>query len=249
MRKIAISLSKGGVGKTTTAVHLAHGLARRGNRVLLIDTDTQGQGASFLGANPKRSLSAVIEDDVAPTEATEEVRENLWLLAGGRAMANTRKFIDMKDFGGERTFIEALAPLEDKYDYVIIDTGPGWDSLTANALFYATEVLIPASLEAATLQGILEFQNSIERVKQYHDDLDFRYVVPTYLDSRVKKDEEIHGILEEHFGDKLCPPIRYNVRLSEAAGLGKTIFEYDESARGAQDYEKLTNHIANNGQT
>jgi len=252
MRKVAVSLSKGGVGKTTTAVHLAHGLAQQGGEVLLIDMDTQGQAGAFLGVKdeiePRHGLAGIIQQGTDPEDALLQARENLWLLAGGRELAAVRKTIDMKDFGGERTVIEALEPLEGKFDDVVIDTAPGWDSLTVNALFYASEVLIPVSLESATLESLREFLRSLEKVKQYHDELTVSYVVPTFLDGRVKKSEEILEMLKEHFPQKLCPSVRYNVRLSEAAGLGQTVFEYDPSSAGATDYKQLTKHITNNGE-
>lgn len=251
MRKLAVSLSKGGVGKTTTAVHLAHGLANEGRDVLLIDMDTQGQAGAFLGVKeevePQHGLSGIIEQGTAAKDATLPARENLWLLAGGRGLAAVRKTIDMKDIGGERTMIEALDPLEGQFDDVVIDTAPGWDSLTVNALFYATEVLIPVSLESAALESLRAFLDSLKNVQEYHDSLDVKYVVPTFLDGRVKKSEEVLDILKKHFPERLTSPVRYNVRLSEAAGLGKTAFEYAPSSAGATDYEQLTKYITTNG--
>jgi chromosome partitioning protein len=252
MRKVAVSLSKGGVGKTTTAVHLAHGLAQQGREVLLVDMDTQGQAGAFLGikdeVEPRHGLAGIIQRGTDAEDALLQARENLWLLAGGRELAAVRKTIDMKDFGGERTVVEALEPLEGKFDDVVIDTAPGWDSLTVNALFYASEVLIPVSLESATLESLREFLQSLRKVQEYHDELTVSYIVPTFLDGRVKKSEEILEMLEEYFPDKLCPSVRYNVRLSEAAGLGETVFEYDPSSAGATDYKQLTQYITNNGE-
>lgn len=251
MRKLAISLSKGGVGKTTTAVNLSHGLARMGKRVLLVDLDTQGQDAAFLGVKPhltaSHGLAALVEGNAAPEDTVLEARENLWLMAGGRPLAGLRLHIDQKEFAGEYTIAESLEPLEYKFDYIILDTAPGWDSLSANALFYATEIVMPASLEAATLEGIVEFQHSLGRIQKYHKDLKLKYVVPTLLDGRVRKSAEILEILQQHFPDKLCPPIRYNVRVSEAAGFGQTIFEYAPDSTGAADYQKLTLTIENHG--
>jgi len=246
MRKIVVSLSKGGVGKTTTAVNLAAGLAMLGSRVLLIDTDTQGQAGSMLGLNPDAGLAEFLLGECKPEKAILEARKNLFLLAGGRALAGVQRLIVRKDFGGEQTLNETLAILDGRYDYVILDTPPGWSAITINVLFYAREVLTPVSLEVLTLQGLLEFDQSLKAIQQYNQELTLKYVLPTFLDRRVRKSIEILQMLHEHYGDLVCEPIRYNVRLSEAPGFGQTIFEYDASSQGAEDYKKLTKRIVKN---
>lgn len=243
MRKIAIALSKGGVGKTTTAVNLAAGLALAGRRVLLIDVDTQGQAARLLGCTPQSGLAEVAGGDVAPEQALTAARERLDLLAGGRGLATLKRLITRKDFGGEQTVVEALAPLDGRHDYAILDTAPGWDALSVNALFYATEVLTPVSLEIMTLQSLLDFNQSLAAIQRYHPALTLRYIVPTFFDRRVRKSDEIRSQLAQHFGARLCEPIRYNVRLSEAPGYGQTIFEYAPHSPGAEDYRALTERI------
>ena len=243
MRRLAVALSKGGVGKSTTAVSVAAGLARAGARVLLIDTDTQGQVSGMLGVHPACGLADLLTGEHRPEDAIIETRAQLWLLAGGRALAGLKRLIDRKDFGGEQTLGEALAPLEDRYDYIILDTAPGWDVLSVNVLFYATEVLAPIALEVLSLQSLLEFRQSLAAIQRYNPDLTLRYVVPTFLDRRVKKSAEILAQLQTHFGPQLCAPIRYNVRLSEAPGYGQTIFEYAPESAGATDYHHLVERI------
>jgi len=247
MRKLAVSLSKGGVGKTVTACHLAHGLAKAGRKVLLVDADTQGQCSLFLGVQPVVGLAEVASGEVASKEAVLEARENLWLLAGGRDLAGVKRLIARKDVGGEQTLCEALAPLDGKFDYAILDTSPGWDSLTIASLFYAEEVLAPVSLEAATLLGLLDFRKSLEAVQRYHNGLSLRYVLPTFFDRRVRKSEEILQQLRGHFQDQLCKPIRYSVRLSESVAFGQTVFEYAPASPGAEDYEALTRRMLKDG--
>jgi len=249
MRKIAISLTKGGVGKTTTAVNLAAGLALAGSRVLLVDTDTQGQVSFMLGLQPRAGLAELITEELTPEETIVAARERLWLLAGGRALAGVKRLIAQKDFGGERTLAEALAPLDGRYDYVVLDTSPGWDTMTINVLFYVQEVLTPVSLEVLTVRGLVEFRRSLVAIQKYNEGLSFKYVLPTFLDGRVRKSAEILGQLRAYYGQQLCLPIRYNVRLSEAAGFGQTIFEYAPNSPGAEDYWKLTERITQNGKT
>lgn len=247
MRKIAVSLSKGGVGKTTTAVNLAAGLAREGYKVLLVDTDTQGQVSKSLGVKPGAGLAELISGEAKPEEALVEVRDRLFLLAGGRSLAGLKRTIDRKDFGGELTLAEGLEPLEGHYDYTILDSAPGWDSLTVNVLFYASEILAPVSMEILTLTGLLDFQKSIEAIQKYKPGLEVRYILPTFYDRRVKKSEEILQQLQRYYKDKVCSPVRYSVRLSEAPGFGQDIYEYAPASSGAEDYRALVRRITKNG--
>jgi chromosome partitioning protein len=248
LRRIAVCLSKGGVGKSTTAVNLAFGLARIGKRVLLIDADTQGHCGRLLGMKPEKGLADLLEGDQAPHELIIEARPGLWLLGGGQRLGETKNLIGKKDFGRETALAEALAPYEERFDFAILDTSPGWDVLTVNVLFYATEVLCPVSLEALSVDGFLSFLQGIEPIVQYRrkarERFEIRYVLPTFLDGRVKKSAEILAQLGAHFGGNLCEPIRYSVRLSEAPAFGQTIFEYAPKDRGAVDYGKLIERVS-----
>lgn len=249
MRKITISLSKGGVSKSTTAVALAHGLTIQKKKVLIIDCDDQGQDAFLLGCKPPFGLSEVLNEEKAAQDAIFEARPNLWILAGGKSLSGVKRAIGRKDFGAEQTLTEALKPLDGQFDYVIVDTSPSWDTLTINSLFYATEVLTPVSLEILTINSLAEFVKSLESVKRFNKQLSHRYVLPTFLDGRVKKSTEILEQLKKHFPEQICEPIKYNVRISESAGFGKTIFEYAPSSPGAKDYMKLIKRIMKDEQT
>jgi len=243
MKKIAVALSKGGVGKTTTAVNLAAGLARAGKSVLLVDVDTQGQVGKSLGSDAALGLAELVAGEATMEQACLPVRENLWLLSGGRSLAGLKRLITRKDFGGEQTLSEALQAVDGEYDFVVMDTAPGWDALTVNVLFYAEDILAPVSLEVMTLQGLMEFSHSLVSIQRYHPELSMRYIVPTFYDRRVKKTEEIYEQLRFRYGEVVCEPVRYNVRLSEAPGYGQTIFEYSPGSNGAQDYQRLAERI------
>ncbi len=248
MRKISISLTKGGVGKTTTAINLAAGLALAGSEVLLIDTDTQGHSSYSLGLPPSEGLSRLIIDEIDPGEVIIEARDRLWFLDGGEDLATIRRDISRKEAGGEWTLKEALAPLENRYDFVILDTSPGWDPITINVLFYVQEILIPVSMEVLAIKSLVEFSKRLSVIRK-HKDLSINYILPTYFDRRVKKSAEILDQLQTYYDHKLCAPIRYNVRLSESAGFGQTIYEHAPRSRGAEDYARLAERVRKDGGT
>lgn len=243
-RKIGIFLSKGGVGKTTTAVNVAAGCALAGYKVLLVDTDTQGQASYMLGVKPLGGLAELLTQELTLEESLFQARDNLWLLAGGRALAGVKRLVDRKDFGGELTLREALVEVDSAYDFVFVDTSPGWDTLTVNVLFYVKELLVPVSLEIMTLQALGSFFKNVASIKKYRPELEVKYLVPNFMDLRVrKKSETILKKLESLYTDKICPPIRYNNVLSQAPMYGKTIYEYAPGAKGAQDYKELVRRI------
>jgi len=247
MRKICICLSKGGVGKSSTAVSLAHGLSLKGKKILLIDTDEQGQCSSMLGISPKYSIADVITKKINIKEAIFKARENLHILAGGPDLAAAKREIGQKPYSPEKILSEICAPIENCYDIVIMDTSPSFDTLTINCLFYANEVMIPVSLEPLTLDSLKIFMQRIGGVCQYHQKLKINYILPTFEDKRVKKSSEILKILKKHYNDILCPSIRYSVKMSECPGHGKTIFEYSPADRCAQDYSNLVKKVLKNG--
>jgi chromosome partitioning protein len=135
-----------------------------------------------------------------------------------------------------------LSPHIAAYDYVIVDSGPGWDALAFNVLFFAEELIAPVRVEAMAIGGLLSFIKLIQRVQETHD-VALRHVLPTAVDRRVKQTDEILPQLQAHFGELLCSPIRYNIRLSEAFGHGEHIYEYAPDSNGAADYLALTKRI------
>ncbi|RJQ56465.1 MAG: chromosome partitioning protein ParA [Desulfobacteraceae bacterium] len=243
-RTIGVSLSKGGVGKTTTAVHLAAGLALGGFRVLLIDTDTQGQDSYMLGIKPEAGLTEFLLEEADEQEAVSKARENLWLLSGGRSLGGVKRLIDRKSFGGELTMTEALRPLQSRYDYIIVDTSPGWDPLTVNVLFFVKEILIPVALEVMALQGLVEFLKSLSSIQKYRKEVSLKYIVPTFLDKRIDSPSAILRKLDELYGEYLCEPIRYNSGFADAPAFGQTLYEFAPGSQGADDYRRLVRKIA-----
>lgn len=245
MRKICISLSKGGVAKSTSAVTLAHGLALLGKRVLLIDTDEQGHDSELLGVNPDFGLADVLNESIDINKALWEARKNLFILAGGLDLSGSKRAIVKKEFGAEKTLSLSLRAIENEFDFVIIDTSPSWDSLTINSLFYCEEVLIPVSLDVLSLNSLMEFKHRLKEVSDYKEKNVQNYILPTFADGRVKKTAEILALLKKHYSDILFEPIRYCARIAEAPGQKQTIFEYAPKSSAAIDYEKAIKRILN----
>ena len=254
MRRIAVAMAKGGVGKTTTAVNLAHGLAKQGQRVLLVDCDTQGQTAKFLGAQPTYGLyEFVIGNDgngtaVLKKDTLYACRDNLWLLCGGI------KLVELKHWLGEqprhtrqKMLAQTLVPKDGTLDYIIFDCAPGWDILSVNILMAVDEVMCPVALQGPALEGLKTFFGYLMSAQRENMDLKLKYILPTMFDQRTRHSFEILHQLRKLFRKQICDPIRYNVRLSEAPGRGKTIFEYRPSAASAGDYLKLIRRVHTDG--
>ena len=216
-----------------------------GFKVLLIDTDTQGQSSFLLGIKPAAGLTELLTGELPPKETIINARQNLDLLSGGRSLAGAKRIIDKKSFGSEWTLSEALEKVDKDYDFVIIDTSPGWDQLTVNVLFYADEILTPVSLEVLSLHGLAEFTKNLHAIKKYKE-IDLQYVLPTFMDTRVEQPKDIYRKLQGIYGDKVCTPIRYDEELSKIPSHGKTIFEFRPDGNAASDYGALVRIIARN---
>lgn len=245
-RKICVTLSKGGVGKTTTSVNLGAGLALAGYKVLLVDTDTQGQSSYILGKKPTAGLTELLTKELTPEECVVKARNNLWLLGGGKSLAGVKRIIDRKSFGAEWTLAEAMKPLENKYDFILIDTSPGWDQLIVNVLFYATEVLVPVALEVMPLHGLSEFLKSLGSIQKYRKEISLKYIVPTFLDTRIKGPQVLYSELKKLYPEYVCSPIRYSESLSEAPSFGKSIFEFAPGSIASADYRELVRKVSMN---
>ncbi len=245
MRRIAVVNHKGGTGKTTTAVHLAAGLAETGQRVLLIDLDPQGNVGQWFGlADGDLRVADLARGRVAAAEAVVAVRENLDLLASDWELADAEETL-IRGKERERWLRNRLAALDEEYDFTIVDCAPSMSILTTSALAYAEEVVIPISMEYLALFGVRQIVENILRMTSRNgDEIRITAVVPTFYQSNLRKSGEILGALERHFKSALTEPIRINVRLSEAPSHQQTIWEYSPRSRGAQDYRKLVSRFA-----
>lgn len=247
-------MAKGGVGKTTTAVNLAHGLASLGKRVLLVDCDTQGQAAKFLGQKPEFGLYEFITERqkdgraVSKNETLHRARNNLWLLDGGIRLVELKNWLGEQSREVRQTILaQKLVPKEGALDYLIFDCAPGWDVLSVNILMAVTEVLCPVALQGPSLEGLKTFFRYLQSAQKLNPELRLKYILPTMFDRRTRHSHDMFDQLHKHFSRLMCDPIHYNVRLSEAPALGRTIFEYRSRVQGALDYKNLVRRILNNG--
>ena len=247
MRKIAIVGFKGGIGKTTTCVNLGAGLALRGRRVLLIDTDTQANLSISLGITGyKKSLADVLMGRASARECIINARKNLDLLPSSLALfkAQQRMVLEM---AREEMFVEMFAGL-DGYDYQILDCAPSVSLLTVNAVYYVEEVFIPVSMEMLALAGVRQIMSYLRTIsRMLGSGATINLIIPTFYDPRRRVSKLVLQTLVKEFGSRVTHPIRVDTLLSEAPGAGKTIFEYARRSRGAHDYARLVELVERQG--
>ena len=244
MRRIAVVNHKGGTGKTTTAVHLAAGLASRDDRVLLIELDPQGNVGAWFGLDAADArMARLMSGQVTADKARVGVRDNLDVIASDWRLAETEERLIWGQ-ERERSLANRLTPVSD-YDYIILDCAPSMSMLTTSALAFADEVVIPISMEFLALFGVRQIVENILRMSTWNGrDIRISAVVPTFYRSNTRKSGEILKVLRRHFAGAVTEPIRDNVRLSEAPSHHQTVFEYAPRSHGAQDYRRLVERLS-----
>lgn len=246
---IAIANQKGGVGKTTTSVNLAAGLAYMGQKVLLIDLDPQGNATQGVGADKsdfKYSSYNLLLDDVQVKDvALKRNTPPMHVIPASIDLAGAD--LEMVEFkvGRERLLKNKLLTIKDEYDFILIDCPPSLGLLNTNALTASDSVIIPVQSEYYALEGLTQLLSTIRLVqKLFNPDLKIEGVLLTMLDLRTRLSIEVQQEVRRYFKERVYKSnIPRNVKLSEAPSRGQSIFEYDRKSEGAKAYWSLSKEV------
>ncbi len=245
---ISIANQKGGVGKTTTTVNLAASLGVLEKKVLLIDADPQANASSGLGIDIESvtvGTYQMLEHSNLPQEAIIKCNApNVWVIPAHIDLVAIEIELVDKD---QREYMlkQALAPIKDDYDYILIDCAPSLGLLTLNALTASDSVIIPIQCEYYALEGLGKLLNTIKSVQKIHNAaLDIEGLLLTMYDSRLRLSNQVVEEVQKHFNDMVFNTIiQRNVKLSEAPSYGESIINYDATSKGATNYLHLAQEI------
>jgi len=259
MKKIiAIINQKGGVGKTTTSINFASGLARKGFKTLLIDLDPQAHstiGVGLLSMNEDspeqpKSFDATIDDVLTKKTTLKDAimatdTKNLFAVASEIKLEMTEQQYINSEVFRESLLKKALDTVEDEFDYAVIDCRPTLGNLTINALYAANFIIIPSEMGRYSLEGFSDLMGSISKVKNGKvNKTDLVRILLTKFDSRKRiVNEWVTGQLEPYRDILFSTTIRMNEALNQSQIVQQTIFDFKPDSPGAQDYENLTNEF------
>jgi chromosome partitioning protein len=249
-RVITVANQKGGVGKTTSAVNLAVGLALHGLRVLVLDLDPQGNASTALGIDHHADIPSIYDvlingDTLADVVQLVEGFETLWCAPATIDLAGAEIEL-VSVVARESRLKRAIEAYQEPVDYILIDCPPSLGLLTVNAMVAGDEVLIPIQCEYYALEGLRQLLGNVEMVKKHlNHGLTITTILLTMYDSRTRLADQVAADVRSHFGDVvLQTTIPRSVRVSEAPGYGQSVITYDPGSRGAMAYLDAAREIA-----
>jgi chromosome partitioning protein len=256
MRVIASANQKGGCGKTTTAINLSFSLSLKGQKVLLIDFDPQAHAT--MGLNVKASdLDQTIYDVISPKkngllgikDILLHVKDNFDLAPSSLILSAFEQELSGLE-GREDRLFQAIMPLKERYDFIVIDCPPSIGHLSFNALRACDEVIIPIDMSLFSLRGVAKLIEIIVLLKdEIGHDIQSRALITMY-DRRTRYSRTVLEKVQAEFGNNVFDTvIRYNIRLRETADLGLPVGDYDKNAIGHMDYENLAEEVIHSGET
>ncbi len=242
---IAVMNQKGGVGKTTTTMNLAHALAQKGQRVLAIDLDPQAHLTAGFGMVRKSQpgMAELMLSEKSVEEVTVLARDNMDLIPAGDRLGELEH---LTEGGAKRGWMlrDALADYADDYDYILIDCPPSSGILGMNALLAAKEVMIPVSGDFFALQGLARLMSIFQHIEGTLKLNTEKWVVLTRFQERRRLAKDVRDKIMSYFPKHVYKTaIREAVALAESPGFGQTIFEYQASSNGAEDYKSLATDV------
>jgi len=242
-KKLAVFNHKGGTGKTTTTVSIAAGLAMKGYKVLLVDTDSQGNVGVSLGIKAERTLYHCLVMGLKPQDVAVKVRENLDLVASNETLAAAELYLAGRQ-NRDRILKDRLAAAASHYDVILLDCSPSLSLLNQNALVFADGILVPVACDFLSLVGVRQVIKTVKNVNSLlHHPVQIYGVLPTFYDSRARICRDAWGTLKEHFGDRCFQPVRSTTKIKEAPAQGKTIFEHAPDSQAAADYLRVVERL------
>ncbi len=252
-KTIAIANQKGGVGKTTTAINLSASLASNDLKILLIDSDPQGNATTGLGVDKsveRPTIYEVLFSDVpVSTTILKTDFEGLDIVPANRNLVAAN--LELVDLPNRETRLKAkLDEVRGNYDYILIDCPPALDLLTLNALLAADSVLVPIQCEFFALEGISQLMDTVERIKEsFSHNLKIEGILLTMYDDRTNLTKQVADDLKEFFQDQVFKTvIPRSIRLAEAPSYGQPILQYDVRSKGSESYVKLAKELLENEQ-
>ena len=242
MRKIAVISQKGGVGKTTTALHLAAGLAKKGKKVLILDLDPQGNVSQSLYASSAKNMYHLLVENENPKNCIVNVSELLDVIPCTKDLAKAE--ISLAGQPSRETVLRRKLEMLNGYHYVIVDCPPSINLLSQNALMYVNEAFIPVSTEYLGIDALRKTNQTIDELNElFNHKVRITAIIPTMYDKRIKSGVKALAEIKKGYNGIVTLPIRVNSTLKEAPEKGQSVFEFAKSSRGAKDYMKLVETV------